>query len=44
VLVDDYLTIAGRQPDPVSSPLTLLLLGSSLAALAFRGKRPKTKE
>jgi len=44
LLVDDYPTIAGHQPDPVSSPLTLLLLGSSLAVLAFWGKRPKKEE
>ena len=44
VLVNDYSAIAGHQPDLVSSPLTLLLLGSSLAVMAFWGKRPKTKE
>lgn len=44
VLVNAYPTDAASQPDPVSTPVTLLLLGTSLCALSFCGKRPRIKE
>ena len=44
VLVDAYQTVATAQPDPVSTPVALLVLGFSLCALSFWGKRPKSEE
>lgn len=41
VLVDAFPTSTTPQREYISTPMTLLLLGSGLSVLAFWGKRPK---
>lgn len=43
-LVDIYPAVAVTQQSPVSTHVTLLILGSCISALALWGKRPDMKE
>ena len=43
VIADAYQTIATPQQNSISTPMALLLLGSSLIALSLWGKKPENK-
>lgn len=44
VMVDAFPIVTNPKPDSDSTPVTLLLLGTGLSALAFLGRRSKIDE